>query len=58
MAADKTPPNIRLDEKNHVEEPFLKQMESIPGIQWTILRLEIGTGQAVSRMQDPLTPDC
>ena len=51
MAADKTPPNIRLDEKNHVEEPFLKQMESIPGIQWTILRLEIGTGQAPKQTQ-------
>lgn len=45
MATDKTPPHIRLDEKNHVEEPFLKQLESMPGIHWKVLRLEMGQGQ-------------
>lgn len=34
---DKTPPHIRLDEKNHVEEPFLNQFE---GLGWQIIRLE------------------
>ena len=45
MAIDKTPDHIRLDEKNHVEEPFLKQLESMPGIHWDVLRLEMGQGQ-------------
>ena len=40
--ADKNPPHIRLDEKNHVEEPFLKQLESIPGLHWSVIRLEMG----------------
>lgn len=34
---DKTPEHIRLDEKNHVEEPFLKQLKEL---DWAILRLE------------------
>jgi type I restriction enzyme R subunit len=33
----KTPNHIKLDEKNHVEEPFLKQLE---GLGWDIIRLE------------------
>lgn len=36
---------LRLDEKNHVEEPFLKQLESMPGLRWKVLRLEMGNGQ-------------
>jgi type I restriction enzyme, R subunit len=40
MASDKTPPQIRMDEKNHVEEPFLHQMETMPGLHWTVLRLD------------------
>ena len=34
---DKTPQHIKIDEKNHVEEPFLEQLK---GLGWTILRLE------------------
>jgi type I restriction enzyme R subunit len=33
---DKTPDYIKLDEKNHVEEPFLKQLE---GLGWQVIRL-------------------
>ncbi|MFC1542919.1 type I restriction endonuclease subunit R [Candidatus Neomarinimicrobiota bacterium] len=35
--ADKTPDYIRLDEKNHVEEPFLLQLEELG---WDIIRLD------------------
>ncbi len=35
---DKTPEHIKLDEKNHVEEPFLKQLE---GLGWTVKRLDM-----------------
>jgi type I restriction enzyme R subunit len=51
MATDKTPDHIRLDEKNHVEEPFLKQLESMPGIHWGVLRLEMGQGQTPQQTQ-------
>lgn len=51
MAIDKTPDHIRLDEKNHVEEPFLKQLESMPGIHWDVLRLEMGQGQTPQQTQ-------
>ncbi len=34
---DNTPPHIKLDEKNHVEEPFLKQLEVL---DWQVIRLE------------------
>nr|QNO44323.1 hypothetical protein JKAPHALJ_00010 [Methanosarcinales archaeon ANME-2c ERB4]QNO46494.1 hypothetical protein PAACNKLE_00030 [Methanosarcinales archaeon ANME-2c ERB4] len=37
MNTDKTPPHIKLDEKNHVEEPFLAQLE---GLGWKVIRLE------------------
>ncbi|MFN8319201.1 MAG: HsdR family type I site-specific deoxyribonuclease [Saprospiraceae bacterium] len=40
MAADKTPPNVRIEEKNHVEEPFLLQLETMPGLHWKVLRLD------------------
>lgn len=40
MAADKTPPHVRMDEKNHVEEPFLHQLETMPGLRWKVLRLD------------------
>ncbi|NMD00911.1 MAG: type I restriction endonuclease subunit R, partial [Bacteroidales bacterium] len=51
MATNKTSDYIRLDEKNHVEEPFLKQLESMPGIHWTVLRLEMGLGQTPQQTQ-------
>ncbi|MDA2928402.1 type I restriction endonuclease subunit R, partial [Acidobacteria bacterium AH-259-O06] len=34
---DKTPKHIKLDEKNHVEEPFLDQLADL---EWKIIRLE------------------
>lgn len=34
---DRTPAHIKFDEKNHVEEPFLKQLE---GLGWQVLRLD------------------
>ena len=37
MNTDKTPPHIKLDERNHVEEPFLAQLE---WLGWDVLRLE------------------
>lgn len=37
--------HLRLDEKTHVEEPFLKQLESMPDLHWKILRLEMGNSQ-------------
>src|ERR1044072_7670441 len=45
MPQDKTPLHLKLDEKNHVEEPFLKQLEAMPGLHWDVLRLEMGNGQ-------------
>jgi len=36
---------LRLDERNHVEEPFLKQLELMPDADWKVLRLEMGNGQ-------------
>lgn len=36
---------LKLDEKNHVEEPFLKQLEAMPDLHWKVLRLEMGNGQ-------------
>ncbi|MFZ1292523.1 MAG: HsdR family type I site-specific deoxyribonuclease [Melioribacteraceae bacterium] len=43
--------HIRLDEKNHVEEPFLHQLESIPGLNWKVIRLEMGPGQTPQETQ-------
>jgi type I restriction enzyme, R subunit len=51
MANDKVNAHLRLDERNHVEEPFLKQLELIPGLRWTVLRLEMGPGQAPVQTQ-------
>lgn len=45
MAGRSTPPHIRLDEKNHVEEPLLRQLETMPGLPWKVLRLEMGNTQ-------------
>lgn len=42
---------LRLDEKNHVEEPLLKQLENIPGLHWNVLRLEIGNLQTPQETQ-------
>jgi len=43
--------HFHLDEKNHVEEPFLKQLETMPGVHWKILRLEMGNGQTPQQSQ-------
>ncbi len=40
-----------LDEKNHVEEPLLRQLESMPGLHWKVLRLEMGNGQTPQQTQ-------
>ncbi|MEW5844737.1 MAG: HsdR family type I site-specific deoxyribonuclease [Bacteroidota bacterium] len=32
--------HVKLDEKNHVEEPFLQQLETMPGLHWKVLRLD------------------
>jgi len=40
MAADKTPQHVKMDEKNHVEEPLLHQLETMPGLRWKVLRLD------------------
>jgi type I restriction enzyme, R subunit len=42
---------LRLDEKNHVEEPLLRQLENIPGVHWNVLRLEIGNMQIPQETQ-------
>ena len=31
---------FHLDEKHHVENPFLHQLEKMPGISWNVLRLD------------------
>ena len=36
MSIDKTPKHIRLDERNHVEKPFLDQLK---GLGWDIIDL-------------------
>lgn len=40
MVPDKTTPQVKMDERNHVEEPFLHQLETIPGLHWKVLRLD------------------
>jgi hypothetical protein len=41
-----TPANfLHLDEKNHVEEPFLHQLKAMPGIRWQKPRLAMGSEQ-------------
>ena len=42
---------LHLDEKTHVEEPFLKQLETMPGKHWNIIRLEMGPGQTPQQTQ-------
>lgn len=42
---------LRLDEKNHVEEPLLRQLENIPGLRWNVLRLEMGNIQTPQETQ-------
>jgi type I restriction enzyme, R subunit len=37
MTADKTPPHIRLDERNHVEKPLLDQLA---GLGWEVIDLD------------------
>lgn len=36
---DKTAPAIRIDEKNHVENPFLEQLEKKP-LEWQVIKLD------------------
>lgn len=40
MPRDNTPTHVKMDEKNHVEEPFLQQLETMPGLHWKVLRLD------------------
>ncbi len=52
---------LHLDERNHVEEPFLRQLEAIPASiaktrsdtlgKWRVLRLEMGSGQMAIETQ-------
>jgi type I restriction enzyme R subunit len=42
---------LRLDELNHVEAPFLKQLEEMPGLHWNVLRLEMGNTQTPQESQ-------
>lgn len=42
---------LHLDEKNHVEEPLLKQLENMHGIKWSVLRLEMGNTQTPQESQ-------
>ena len=51
MLLDNTLSHLRLDEKNHVEEPFLKQLETMPGLNWKVIRLEMGPGQTPQETQ-------
>jgi type I restriction enzyme, R subunit len=51
MENERTKIQLRLDEKNHVEEPFLKQLESMPGLKWKVVRLEMGPGQTPHETQ-------
>jgi len=37
MIPDKTPPYVKLDERNHVEKPFLDQLA---GLDWEIIDLD------------------
>ncbi|MFZ3114613.1 MAG: HsdR family type I site-specific deoxyribonuclease [Syntrophales bacterium] len=37
MMQDKTPPHIKLDERNHVEKPFLVQLD---GLGWEVIDLD------------------
>ncbi len=48
---DKNIQFLHLDEKNHVEEPFLKQLETMPGVHWKVLRLEMGPSQTPQNTQ-------
>jgi type I restriction enzyme R subunit len=48
---DKTPLPIKIDEKNHVEEPFLNQLE---GLGWEVLRLEMTGQKAKESFRDSL----
>ena len=35
--ADKTPPQVKMDERKHVEEPFLHQLETMTGLSFVTL---------------------
>lgn len=37
MTQDKTPPHIKLDERNHVEKTLLDQLD---GLKWEIIDLD------------------
>ena len=40
MVSDKTAPQVKMDERHHVEEPFLHQLETMPGLHWKVLHLD------------------
>lgn len=42
---------LHLDEKNHVEEPFLTQLHTMPGLHWDILHLAMGSEQTPAETQ-------
>ena len=43
MTQDKTPPYIKLDERNHVEKPLLDQLA---GLGWEVLDLDASSTPA------------
>lgn len=52
MPADKTPPHERMDEKSHVEDPFLLQLANMPGLHWKIMRLDNYQAPAETQRKD------
>jgi type I restriction enzyme, R subunit len=46
---DRTPLAIKLDEKNHVEEPFLQQLD---GLKWEVIRLDMKTQKPEESFRD------
>lgn len=49
---DRTPLAIKLDEKNHVEEPFLNQLA---GLKWDVIRLEMKGQKPEGSFRDSFT---
>ncbi|MBL8207793.1 MAG: type I restriction endonuclease subunit R [Blastocatellia bacterium] len=49
---DRTPLAIKLDEKNHVEEPFLNQLA---GLKWEVIRLEMKGQKPEESFRDSFT---
>ena len=53
MPRDNTPPHVKMDERNHVEEPFLHQLETMPGFRF--VKLSKLQSLKTGLMQDLLT---